>query len=80
MSGNVAEWIHDFYDVQPNMNDPQIDPTGPESGSRHVVRGASWALGSRTELRLSYRDAGTEGRTDLGFRLARYVDKAGATQ
>ena len=45
-------------------------------GSRHVIRGASWAMGSRSELRLSYRDAGMDRRMDLGFRIARYVDKA----
>jgi hypothetical protein len=27
-------------------------------------------------LRLSYRDAGSDGAMDTGFRLARYVDKA----
>ncbi len=54
-----------------------MDPLGPEAGGRHAIRGASWALGSRSELRLSYRDAGSDGRMDVGFRLARYVDKAG---
>ena len=54
-----------------------IDPRGPTTGNRHVIRGASWALGSRTELRLSYRDAGADGRLDVGFRIARYVDKPG---
>ena len=78
MSGNVAEWVNDYYDIRPHRGEPLIDPRGPQSGNRHVIRGASWALGSRTELRLSYRDAGNDGRLDVGFRLARYVDKAGA--
>ncbi|MDG1311087.1 MAG: PEGA domain-containing protein [Porticoccaceae bacterium] len=78
MSGNVSEWVNDYYDIRPNRGEPEIDPTGPTSGNRHVIRGASWALGSRTELRLSYRDAGTEGRLDVGFRIARYVDRPGA--
>ena len=47
-------------------------------GNKHVIRGASWALASRTELRLSYRDSGNDGRIDLGFRIARYVDKPGS--
>ena len=78
MSGNVAEWVNDYYDVRPSRGDAVLDPTGPATGTRHVIRGASWALGSRTELRLSYREAGVDGRLDVGFRIARYVDSAGA--
>ena len=78
MSGNVAEWVNDYYDVRPSRGDTVQDPTGPQTGTRHVIRGASWALGSRAELRLSYRDAGVDGRLDVGFRIARYVDSAGA--
>lgn len=74
MSGNVSEWVNDYYDPHPNSNQILVDPRGPQQGNRYVARGASWAKGSRSELRLSYRDAGTEGRLDLGFRIARYVD------
>ena len=79
MDGNVAEWVNDFFDIRPNRGDAELDPHRPEQGTRYVIRGASWALASRTELRLSYRDSGTDGRIDLGFRIARYVDKPGAT-
>jgi formylglycine-generating enzyme required for sulfatase activity len=79
MSGNVAEWVNDYFDIRPNRSEPDLDPRGPEQGNKHVIRGASWALASRTELRLSYRDSGTDGRIDLGFRIARYVDKPGRT-
>jgi formylglycine-generating enzyme required for sulfatase activity len=79
MSGNVAEWVNDYFDIRPNRSESEVDPRGPEQGSKHVIRGASWALASRTELRLSYRDSGTDGRIDLGFRIARYVDKPGGT-
>ena len=78
MSGNVSEWVNDYYDLTPNLAQSVEDPTGPEGGNRHVIRGASWALGSRGELRLSARDAGNEGRPDVGFRIARYVDSPGA--
>ncbi len=77
LSGNVTEWVSDFYDIRPSKGEPEIDPIGPATGNRHVIRGASWALGSRSELRLSYREGGSDGRMDTGFRLARYVDKAG---
>ncbi|MBT6593459.1 MAG: PEGA domain-containing protein, partial [Porticoccaceae bacterium] len=62
MSGNVAEWVNDYFDIRPNRSESEVDPRGPEQGSKHVIRGASWALASRTELRLSYRDSGTDGR------------------
>ncbi len=78
MSGNVAEWVNDYFDIRPQRGEPEMDPRGPQQGSRHVIRGASWALASRTELRLSYRDSGNDGRNDLGFRIARYVDKPGS--
>ena len=80
ISGNVAEWTHDYYDIRPMRGEPEQDPTGPRAGNRHVIRGASWAMGSRSELRLSFRDAGADGRMDTGFRLARYVDKADIEQ
>lgn len=76
LGGNVSEWISDYYEIRASRGDPELDPTGPVTGSRHVIRGASWAMGSRSELRFSYRDAGNDPRMDVGFRLARYVDKA----
>ena len=72
--GNVAEWTNDFYDMQPHRGAPLADPRGPENGVRRVVRGASWALGSRSELRIAFRDNGSDARLDVGFRIARYVD------
>ena len=77
MSGNVAEWVNDYYDLQPHSAAPLEDPRGPQFGVRKVVRGASWRLGSRSELRLSYRDNSEAKRLDLGFRIARYVDPLG---
>jgi formylglycine-generating enzyme required for sulfatase activity len=75
MGGNVAEWVHDFYDVAIGMaGGAEIDPLGPEQGEFHVIKGASWAHGTITELRLSYRDYSAEAREDVGFRLARYLE------
>ncbi len=76
MSGNVSEWINDYFEIRPVRGEPLLDPTGPESGDRHVIRGASWARASRSELRLAYRNAGRDGDLETGFRIARYVDKA----
>jgi formylglycine-generating enzyme required for sulfatase activity len=73
--GNVAEWVNDLYTVPtPGQTKAVVDPVGPERGTHHVIRGSSWRHAGATELRLSYRDFGTEPRTDVGFRLARNVE------
>ena len=72
LSGNVSEWLHDYYQIQTGLSHrTEQDPMGPKKGDYHVIRGSSWAHGSRTELRLSFRDYGNDKRNDLGFRLAR---------
>ena len=74
LGGNVAEWIHDYYDVYTGSGNQVLrDPVGPETGDLHVVRGASWRHGSITQLRLSYRDYTLKPRNDIGFRIARYA-------
>lgn len=73
--GNVAEWVNDWYTVPtPGQTKAIVDPTGPERGTHHVIRGSSWRHAGVTELRLSYRDFGTDPRSDVGFRLARNVE------
>lgn len=73
--GNVAEWVNDYYTVPtPGITTPVVDPTGPERGTSHVIRGSSWRHAGVGELRLSYRDFGAEARPDLGFRVARFAD------
>ena len=74
-SGNVAEWVNDFYTVPtPGQKTPLVDPLGPENGKPHVIRGSSWRHAGETELRLTYRDYGSEARPDVGFRIARNLD------
>ncbi len=74
-AGNVAEWINDFYTVPtPGITTPVIDPTGPDRGTSHVVRGSSWRHAGQSELRLSFRDFSAEPRPDVGFRVARFAD------
>ncbi len=71
IGGNVAEWTHDFYKHPP---DPQTGPLGPPEGEYHVIRGSSWMHGTTTDLRLSFRDYGIDGRRDVGFRIARFAE------
>jgi formylglycine-generating enzyme required for sulfatase activity len=72
LGGNVSEWVQDVYAFTPTAPGTiELDPTGPQSGPTHVIRGASWMDTAVTELRLSYRDYGNTARPDVGFRIAR---------
>jgi len=74
-SGNVAEWVNDFYSVPtPGIKTPVVDPPGPDNGTNHVIRGSSWRHAGELELRLSFRDYGASPRPDVGFRVARNVE------
>jgi formylglycine-generating enzyme required for sulfatase activity len=73
LGGNVAEWTHDLYTVQPRSEAAVVDPAATGEGTLHVIRGSSWKSAAVTELRLAYRDYGDGRRNDLGFRIARYA-------
>lgn len=74
MGGNIAEWVNDYYAVQASNSKARVDPLGPNRGEFHVIRGASWAHGTITELRYSFRDYTDKPREDVGFRIARYLE------
>lgn len=77
LGGNVAEWVNDYYSVYlENLKKIDSDPLGPEEGTARVIRGSSWRHSSISSLRFSYRDYGTQGRLDVGFRIARYTDNS----
>jgi formylglycine-generating enzyme required for sulfatase activity len=42
MSGNVSEFVSDWYDESYYRQSPGQNPSGPESGQYHVVRGGSY--------------------------------------
>jgi len=73
MAGNVSEWMHDYY----AQNEPTavlVDPSGPISGERHVIKGSNYTHGRFSELRWTFRDFGQSPRPDVGFRISRYVE------
>ena len=69
MSGNVWEWVEDFY--QDNYNAAPEDGSARMTGSMHVLRGGSWGkdpkfarAAARSKFSANYRDF------SYGFRLA----------
>jgi formylglycine-generating enzyme required for sulfatase activity len=42
MTGNVWEWVHDWYQADYYAVSPDKDPMGPPSGTEKVLRGCSW--------------------------------------
>lgn len=74
LAGNVSEWVHDFYRIiPPKAGQIYQNPSGPENGETHVVKGSNWRSSTLTELRGAYRDSSKAGRDDLGFRVVRYL-------
>jgi len=71
MSGNVYEWVQDWYNEDYYSKSPKANPGGPVSGQQRVARGGSW-LSDAEDCRVSNREAGPPNlRTNqLGFRLA----------
>jgi formylglycine-generating enzyme required for sulfatase activity len=72
MSGNVWEWVNDWYGSTYYSSSPQNNPTGPASGASRVVRGGSWNYDAYY-LRASSRSYYTPGDavSFIGFRVAR---------
>lgn len=77
MDGNVSEWVNDYYSARPTAGEGTEDSSGPLNAELFVRRGASWALAGRSELRLAYRQSGSAAAMDVGFRVARFVDRRG---
>ena len=79
LTGNASEWVNDFYSLTPpDQKKLYIDPLGPEFGEGHVVKGSSWRSGTRTQLRASFREGLSQKRSDVGFRIGRYLYAAEA--
>ena len=72
LSGNVWEWVSDWYGADYYKQSPEANPTGPTNGVNRVIRGGSWysqvtALGSAFRL---FHEPG-HGTLYVGFRCVK---------
>lgn len=68
MHGNVPEWCADWYDPNYYAHSPALDPPGPDSGTKRVVRGGSAHTPPRI-LRSAARDAVPPATTGIALRI-----------
>jgi formylglycine-generating enzyme required for sulfatase activity len=70
MSGNVWEWVQDYYAKDYYVTSPIRNPKGPATGTKHSIRGGSWANGDST-LRVTRRASRnpTDRNDQIGFRV-----------
>lgn len=71
MSGNVMEWVSDWYDPRFYRDSTDTNPLGPVEGQFKTIRGGSW-LSPAEDTVVTARDSFDPlvARTNLGFRCA----------
>ncbi len=71
MHGNVWEWTSDWYGPYAEGGSANIDPHGPASGEKRVIRGGSWFFDANSaRCALRYTHAPLDKGFSLGFRVA----------
>lgn len=71
MTGNVWEWVQDWYGLNYYRESPKNDPKGPKSGNMRVVRGGC-AISDRDFLKTNFRTLidPADRLNMVGFRVA----------
>ncbi|MFM7134396.1 MAG: SUMF1/EgtB/PvdO family nonheme iron enzyme, partial [Planctomycetota bacterium] len=74
MSGNVQEWVSDWYSSSYYASSPSINPQGPATGTERGVRGGAW-VNYTGGVRSSSRSSRTPDTASnlVGFRVARCI-------
>ncbi len=84
VTGNVWEWVSDWYTRDYYVISPLNNPGGPEDGTYKVIRGGGWSneddqrTGQRSLLGVHYRNYAPPSQTSdaFGFRCARSVERS----
>jgi formylglycine-generating enzyme required for sulfatase activity len=74
MSGNVSEWVNDWYEPHYYYKSPYYNPPGPDITVKkeHLVRGGSWQDNARSVTTLVRLDESEIYKTKrIGFRCAK---------
>jgi len=70
MTGNVWEWVNDWFAPDYYKDSPESNPPGPSTGLNHVLRGGSWNLDADL-VRSTFRGTHpSEPNLGIGFRCA----------
>ena len=72
ITGNVAEWVHDYYSQRRPTNPLYTDYMGPAQGSAHFWKGGHYQIGQLAKLRVAHKTVADTGSPTVGFRIARY--------
>ena len=72
MSGNVWEWVSDWYAPNYYARAQYLNPQGPEAGLMRIVRGGAWVNADGRYLRCAYRHKVPPDNYaySIGFRVA----------
>ncbi|MFQ5780896.1 MAG: formylglycine-generating enzyme family protein, partial [Nitrospiria bacterium] len=76
MSGNVWEWLRDWYGEDYYDHSARDNPKGPSSGKGKVIRGGSWYVIPRS-VRTAYRNWSIPDKrhyNSFGFRLSLCIE------
>ena len=72
MSGNVYEMCWDFYSGNYYSISPELNPTGPITGTNRIIRGGAY-YSLLSCCRVAHRNSANpnDGCSDQGFRIVR---------